>query len=103
MLGGVGITRQGADAGKGAGLEAGAFAVAEQRGMGLEEVQQPGKAAGREAVAAADARAFLEWDRFGEAVPVELLIRALKRLLKADGPARAPPADLQEDLISDVV
>ena len=55
MLRSVGIARQGADAGKGAGFEAGALAAAEQVGMGLEEVQQLGKATGREAVAAADA------------------------------------------------
>src|SRR5687767_8610481 len=55
MLGSVRIARQGADAGNGAGLEERAVAAAEQRGMGLEEVQQLGKAAGREAVAAADA------------------------------------------------
>src|SRR6478752_5397542 len=29
--------------------------------------------------------------------------RAVKRLLEADGPAQAMPADLQEDLVSDVV
>src|SRR4051794_31058254 len=45
MLGSVCITRQGADAGKGAGLEQGAVAAAEQRGMGLEEVQQLRKVA----------------------------------------------------------
>ena len=60
MLRSVGIARQGADAGKGAGFEVGAVAAAEQGGMRLEEVQQLGKATGREAVAAADARAFLE-------------------------------------------
>src|SRR3954449_11708851 len=61
MLRSVGIARQGPDAGKGAGLEVGAVAAAEQGGMGLEQVQQLGKAVGREAVAAADARASLSW------------------------------------------
>ena len=61
MVGGVGIARLGADAGNGAGLEERAVAAAEQGGMGLEEVQQLGKAAGREAVAAADAtRVFIK-------------------------------------------
>src|SRR5829696_1551124 len=103
MLGSVCITRQGADAGEGAGLEQGAVAAAEQGGMGLEEVEQLGKAAGGEAVAAADARAFLELDGFGEAVPVEHLVRDLERLLEADGPAQATPTYLQEDLVGDVV
>src|SRR5262245_32087472 len=103
MPGGVGIARQGTDAGKGAGLEAGAVAAAQQGGMGLEEVQQLGKAARREAVAAADARAFLELDRLGEAVPGEHRVRDLERLLEADRPAQAMPADLQEDLVGDVV
>ena len=65
--------------------------------------QQLGKAAGREAVAAADARAFPEMDGLGEAVLGEHLVRDLERLLEADGPAQAMPADLQEDLVSDVV
>src|SRR5215211_3743531 len=68
MPGGVGIARQGADAGKGAGLEEGAIAAAEQGGMRLEEVQQPSEAAGREAVVAADARPFLEMDGIGKVV-----------------------------------
>src|SRR3954470_9155997 len=103
MLRSVGIARQGADAGEGAGLEVGAVAAAEQGGMGLKEVQQLGKAAGREAVAAADARAFLKLEGPGEAVPDEHLVRNLERLLEAAGPAQAMPADLQEYLVSDVV
>src|SRR5919197_5419466 len=103
MPGGVGIARQGADAGKGARFEASATAAAEQGGMGLEEVQQLGKAAGREAVAATDARAFLEMDRLGEAVLGEHLVRDLERLLETDRPAQAMPAHLQEDLVGDVV
>src|SRR5829696_2652519 len=73
MLGSVCITRQGADAGEGAGLEQGPVAAAEQGGMGLEEAEQLGKATSREAVAAADARAFLEVDGLGKAVPDEHL------------------------------
>src|SRR6476620_6222321 len=71
--------------------------------MGLEEVKQLGKAAGREAVTAADARAFLVMDGLGEALLGEPLVRDLERLLEADGPAQAMPAELQEDLVSDVV
>src|SRR6185295_11529291 len=82
MLGGVGIARQGADAGKGAGLEAGPLTTPEQGGMGLEEVQQLSKTAGREAVAAADARAFFEMERLGEALPGEHLVRDLDRFLE---------------------
>jgi hypothetical protein len=41
--GGVGIARQGADAGNAAGLEAGAVAGAQQGGMGLEGVQRAGR------------------------------------------------------------
>src|SRR5829696_3725382 len=81
MLRGVGIARQGADAGEGASLELGAVAAAEQAGMGPKEAQQPGEAAGREAVAAADARAFLELDGLGKAVPDKHLVRDLERLL----------------------
>jgi hypothetical protein len=36
-------------------------------------------------------------------VPGEHLVRDLERLLEADGPAQATPADLQEDLVGDVV
>src|SRR5262245_28017333 len=103
MLGGVGIACQGADAGKGAGLEEGAVAAAEQGGVGLEEVQQLGKAARHEAVAAADPRTFLEMDGLSEAVLGEHLVRDLERLLEADGRAQAMRTDLQEDLIGNVV
>src|SRR5215216_6565315 len=102
MPGGVGIARQGADAGKGAGLVEGAVAAAEQGGMGLEEVQQLGEAAGREAVVAADARPFLEMDGMGKVVLRKHLVRDLERLLEADRPAQAMTADLQEDLVGEV-
>ncbi len=52
MFGSIGIARQGADARKGARLEEGAVAAAEQGGLGLEEVQQLGKTAGRDTVTA---------------------------------------------------
>src|SRR5829696_640604 len=103
MLGSVCITRQGADAGEGAGLEQGAVAAAEQGGMGLEEAEQLGKATSREAVAAADAGAFLKVDGLSKAMPTEYLVCDLERLRKADRPAQATPADLQEDLVGDVV
>ena len=56
--------------------------------MGLEEVQQLGQAAGREAVVAADA--LMEFAS---------IFRDLERLLEAARPAQAMPADLQEDLV----
>src|SRR5829696_8297179 len=91
MLGSVGIARQGADAGKGAGLEVGAVAAAEQGGMGLEEVQQLGNAAGREAVAAADARAFLELDGLGEAVLTSISFAIWSDFSRLTGPPRRWP------------
>jgi hypothetical protein len=39
----------------------------------------------------------------GEAVRGEHLVRHLEGLLEADGPTQAMPADLQEDLVRDVV
>ena len=58
MIGSVGIASHGAYAGNGARLEERAVSAAEQGGMGLEEVQQLCKAAGREAVTTADALSF---------------------------------------------
>src|SRR5215475_8358664 len=104
MLGGVGIARQGADAGKRAGLVAGAVvAGAEQGGVGREELQQLGQAARREVIVAADARSFLEMNGIGKVLLGEHLVRDLERLLEADRPAEALPADLQENLVGDVV
>ena len=92
MFGGVGIARQGANAGKGAGLEAGAVAGAEQAGMGLEEVQQLGKAAGREAVAAADARAFLEMDGSASPCLASNSFATMSDFSRLTGPpSRCPP------------
>ena len=42
-------------------------------------------------------------DGVGEAVRGERLVRCLKRLLQADRPAQSASADLEEDLIGDVV
>src|SRR4029450_14046867 len=68
MIGRIGVTRPGADAGKGAGLERGAVAAAEQAGIGLEQVQELGEAARREAIVAADTRALNEMYGVGGAV-----------------------------------
>src|SRR5580658_1181541 len=75
----------------------------EQVGVGREQVEHFGKAAGGEAVVAADARALLEMDGRCEAVRGEHLVRDLERLLEADRPAQAVSADLQEDLVGNVV
>src|SRR3981189_3292504 len=77
--------------------------AAEQVGVGREELEHFGEAAGGEVVVAADARALLEMDGRGEAVPGEHLVRDLERILEADSPAKAVCADLQEDLVGDVV
>src|SRR5271157_2541221 len=75
----------------------------EQVGVGREELEHFSEAAGSEMVVAADARALLKMDGGGEAVRGEHLVRDLERLLEADRPAQAVPADLQEDLVGDVV
>src|SRR5262245_46176376 len=77
--------------------------AAEQVSVGLEELEHFGEAAGGEVVVAADARALLEMDGRGEAVRGEHLVRDLERLLEADWPAQALRADLQEDLVGNVV
>src|SRR5262249_42761169 len=77
--------------------------AAEQVGVGLEELEHFGEAAGGEVVVVADARALLEMDGRGEAVRGEHLGRDLERLLEADWPAQAVRADLQEDLVGNVV
>src|SRR5262245_40907670 len=71
--------------------------------MRLEVVQQLGKAAHHEAVAAADPRAFLEMDGLGKAVLAEHVVRDLERLREADGPAQTMRTDLEENLVGDVV
>src|SRR5262245_18123556 len=70
---------------------------------GLEELEHFGEAAGGEVVVAADGRALLEMDGRAEAVRGEHLVRDLERLLEADWPAQAVRADLQEDLVGNVV
>src|SRR6476660_3431631 len=77
--------------------------AAEQVSVGREELEHFGEAAGGKVVVAADARALLEMDSRGEAVRGEHLVRDLQRLLEADRPAQALSADLQEDLVGDVV
>src|SRR5580704_12811474 len=75
----------------------------EQIGVGREELEHLGEAAGGEAVVPADARAFLEMDVRREAVRGEHLVRDLKRLLETDRPAQLTAADLQEDLVSGII
>src|SRR5258707_2397350 len=77
--------------------------AAEQVSVGREELEHFDKAAGGKVVVAADARALLEMDGRGEGVGGEHLVRDLERLLEADWPAQAVSADLQEDLVVDVV
>src|SRR5512132_1022294 len=77
--------------------------AAEQAGVGLEELEHFGESAGAEVIVAADARALLEMDGRGEAVRGEHLVRDLERLLEADWAAPAVRADLQEDLVGNVV
>src|SRR5215213_1253378 len=77
--------------------------AAEQVGVGREELQHFGEPARGEVVVAADARALLEMDGGGEAVRGEHLVRDLERLLEADWPTQAVRADLQEDLVGNVV
>src|SRR5690349_7538303 len=69
----------------------------------VNEIANLGEAARREAVAAADARTFLEGDRPGEALRGEHLVCDLERLHKTDGTAETVSAHLQEELIGNVV
>jgi hypothetical protein len=75
----------------------------QQVGVGCKEFEHFGEAARGEAVVAADARALLEMDGSGETLGSENLVRDLERLLEADWPAQAVPADLQKDLVGDVI
>ena len=68
MAGGAGVARQRADAVEGAGFVGAAIMAAEQVGVGRKKVEHLGKAAGLEAVAAADARTFFEMHNFGQVV-----------------------------------
>ena len=67
--------------------------AAQEVGVGREEGEHFREAAGREAVVAADARAFLEMDGRGEAVRGKLLVRDRERLLQADRTVQAVAAD----------
>src|SRR5450432_3246694 len=75
----------------------------EQTGVGLEKFEHFGEAARGEVVGAADARALLQMDRRAKALRGEHLVCDLERLFEADWPAQPAPADLQEDLVRDVV
>src|SRR5664279_1858107 len=77
--------------------------AAEQVSVGREELKHFGEATGGKVVVAADARALLKMDGRGETVRGEVLIGDLERLLKANWPAQAVCAGLQEDLVGDVV
>jgi hypothetical protein len=59
--------------------------------MGLEEAQQLGKAAGRETVAAADARAFFEKDGLGEACLASISFATWSDFSRLTGPPRRCP------------
>src|SRR5262245_41670720 len=75
---GVGIARERADPRQRAGLVHAAVMAAEQAGMGREELEHFGEAAGGKAVVATDAGAFLEMDGRSEAVRGEHLVRDLE-------------------------
>ena len=74
MGGGVGIAGERADPVHGAALVQAAVMAMEQVGVGREELEHLGEAAGGEAVVAADARAFLEMDVRRKAVRGEHLV-----------------------------
>src|ERR1700722_2199923 len=102
MAGGVGIARERANPVHGAGLVHAAVVAVEQISVGRKEFEHFGQAAGGGTIIAADARALLEMDGYGEAMRGQHLVRDLERLFEADGPAQAVSADLQEDLVGDV-
>src|SRR5258708_36351090 len=77
--------------------------AAEQVSVGREELEYFVEAAGGKVVVAADAGALLEMDGRGETVRGEHFVRDLERLLEANWPAQVVSADLQEDLVGDVV
>src|SRR5262249_54217808 len=103
MARGVGIARERAHAIHGTGLVQAAVMAAQQARVRREEREHLGEAARRETVVAADARAFLDMNGFGEALRGEHRVRNLKRLLKTGRRAETVRADLQEDLVGDVV
>src|SRR6516164_2161171 len=74
---GIGVTRQCADAIEGARLVQAAIMAAKQVGVRREKVEYLGETARREAVAAADARAFFEMDSFGKTLRSQVLVRDL--------------------------
>src|SRR5947208_3424192 len=74
---GIDVARERANPVQGAGLVHAAVTAAEQIGVGREEFEHLGEAAGGEVVVATDARALLEMDGRGEAVRGEHLVRDL--------------------------
>src|SRR6516225_11769471 len=94
---GVGIAGERADSLHGTSLVHAAIMTLQQVGVGREELEHFGEAVGGEVVVAADARALFEMDGRGEAVRGEHLVRDVERLLEADWPSKAAPADLKED------
>ena len=103
MARGIGIARERADPVHSASLVHATIVAVEQVGVGRKELEHFGEAAGGEAVISADARALLEMDGRGEAMRGEHLICDHERLLEANWAAQAVPANLQEDLVGDVV
>src|SRR5262249_195118 len=74
---GIGVTRQCTDAVEGARLVRTTIMGGKQIGVRSEKVEYLGETARREAVAAADSRAFFEMDGFGKAVRSQELVRDL--------------------------
>ena len=99
----VGIAGERANALHGAGLVQAAVVAAEQVGMGREELEHFGEAAGGKAIVAADARALLQMDGLSETMRGEDPVGDRERLLEADWAAQPMRADLQEDLVGDVI
>src|SRR5262249_45990614 len=87
----------------GASLVHAAVVAVQQVRVGRKELEHFGEAAGGEAVVAAYARALLEMDGHGEAMGSKHLVRDIERLLEADWPAQPMRANLQEDLVGNVV
>ena len=102
VRGAAGIARQRADAFEGAGLVRAALAL-EQVWRGREQVEHLGKAAGREAVAAAEPDPSSSWIASARPFAASILRSRPHRLLQADRTAHAVRADLQKNLVGDVV
>src|SRR5271165_6068459 len=103
MGGGVDIAGERANPFHGTGLVHTPVMAMKQVGVGREELEHFRETAGGEAVVATDARALLKMDGRGEPVRFQHSVRNLKRFLKADRRAKAVPADLQKDLVGDII